>query len=164
MRLMCRPCTVYWVSGGDNWPFRSIPAGRRSRADIQPIPNIRTTPAIPYIAFSDYCLLHLEGYVGRVVDHFNRTCSGYGYGVAFRANHRCCHSRSGTPSRPTTTRLQPAPLEVRQLPQSVAYRLDARRRQRQEGECHRSQRSAEERLRTLRCLQVDGLDGQGGRR
>jgi hypothetical protein len=151
MRLICRPCTVYCLSGAGNWRFQSIPAGRWSRADIQPIPIIRRTPAILYIAFSDCCFL-------------NRICSVYRHGLAFRAKHRCCRSRSGTPCRPTTTRLRPAPPQVRRLPQSIAYRLDARHRQQQERECHRSQRSAEERLRTLRCLVVDGLDGHGDRR
>jgi hypothetical protein len=151
MRLICKPCTVHCVSGGGNWPFQSIPAGRWSRADIQPIPIIRTTPAILYIAFSDCCLI-------------NRVCSVYRHGVAFRARHRCCRSRSRTPYRSMTMRLRPAPSEVQQPPQSVAYRLNARHRQQQEGECHRSQRTAGERLRTVRCLLVDGLDGHGDRR
>jgi hypothetical protein len=94
MRLMGRPCTVYCVSGAGNWPFQSIPARRWWRADIQSIPIIRTTPAILYIAFSDCCLL-------------NRICSVYRHGLAFRAKHRCCRSRSGAPCRPTTTRLRP---------------------------------------------------------
>jgi hypothetical protein len=55
-----------------------------SKLDIQPIPIIKTTPAILYIAFSNCCLLHVEGYVGQVVGHGNRICSVYRYGVAFR--------------------------------------------------------------------------------
>jgi hypothetical protein len=113
-----------------------------SKLDIQPIPIIKTTPAILYIAFSNCCLLHVEGYVGQVVGHGNRICSVYRYGVAFRANHRCCRRRSGTPWRPTTTPLRPAPPESPATSAAACVPADARHRRQQEGECHRAQRSA----------------------